>query len=79
MKIRFCENNKGKGKVFRRLSEEHPDLDVKIKKCLGECKRCEKGPFALVDKVRVTGADGDELYGKIAVALRDISGKKEKA
>jgi len=31
MKIRFCEHNKGKGKVIRRLEEEFPDLNIKIK------------------------------------------------
>lgn len=70
MKIRFCENNKGKGKVIRRLEEEFPDLNIKIKKCVKQCGICREQPVAIVDKVRVTGKDGDELYQKIIEMMR---------
>jgi uncharacterized protein YuzB (UPF0349 family) len=65
LKIRFCEHNKGKGKVVRRLEEEFPNLNVKIKKCIKQCGICRDLPVAVVDKKKVTGADGDELYRKI--------------
>ena len=69
MKIRFCENNKGKGKVYRRLKEEFPDLNIKIKDCIKQCGACREMPTATVDKVKVTGRDGDELYEKIVALL----------
>ena len=65
MKIRFCEHNKGKGKVFRRLTEEYPDLNVKIKECIKQCSACRDNPMAAVDKQKVTAKDGDQLYAKI--------------
>jgi uncharacterized protein YuzB (UPF0349 family) len=65
MKIRFCEHNKGKGKVLRRLEEEFPDLNIKIKSCVKQCGSCREKPMAVVDKVKVTGKDGDDLYCKI--------------
>lgn len=65
MKIRFCESNKGKGKVFRRLTEEFPDLNVKIKSCIKQCGACRETPTATVDKKKVTGRDSDELYRNI--------------
>ncbi len=65
MKIRFCEHNKGKGKVFRRLTEEFPDLNIKIKGCVKQCGACRETPMATVDKQRVTAKDGDQLYEKI--------------
>ncbi len=65
MKIRFCENNKGKGKVIRRLEEEFPDLNIKIKKCVKQCGSCREQPVAVVDKKKVTGKDGEDLYQKI--------------
>ncbi len=65
MKIRFCEHNKGKGKVLRRLEEEHPELDVKVKRCVKQCGSCRELPMAVVDKKKVTGRDGDDLYAKI--------------
>jgi len=65
MKVRFCKHNKGKGKVFRRLEEEYPDLNVKIKDCVKQCGACSDKPMAIVDKKKVTGKDGDDLYSKI--------------
>ncbi|HEY4743173.1 MAG TPA: DUF1450 domain-containing protein [Desulfuromonadaceae bacterium] len=69
MKIRFCEHNKGKGKVFRRLREEFPDLNIKIKGCVKQCSACRETPMATVDKRRVTARDGDELYRKLLEAI----------
>lgn len=70
MKIRFCENNKGKGKVFRRLEEEFPDLNIKVKDCIKQCGACREMPVATVDKKKVTGKDGDELYRNILEIIR---------
>ncbi|BCS54193.1 DUF1450 domain-containing protein [Geobacter sp. SVR] len=71
MKIRFCEHNKGKGKVFRRLQEEFPDLNVKIKSCVKQCGACREMPMATVDGKKVTGHDGDHLYKKLVTILSE--------
>jgi uncharacterized protein YuzB (UPF0349 family) len=68
-KIRFCEHNKGKGKVVRRLQEEFPGLNVKVKSCVKQCGSCRDIPVATVDKKKVTGKDGDELYQNIVALL----------
>ena len=73
MKIRFCEHNKGKGKVFRRLEEEFPDLNIKIKSCVKHCGNCRELPMAVVDKKKVTGKDGDDLYARIIELIRKDS------
>lgn len=70
MKIRFCEHNKGKGKVFRRLTEEFPDANIKINKCIKQCGACREMPVATVDKKKMTAKDGDELYRKLAEVIR---------
>ena len=70
MKIRFCENNKGKGKVIRRLEEEFPDLNIKVKSCVKQCSTCREQPVAVVDKKKVTGKDADDLYAKITELIR---------
>ena len=70
MKIRFCEHNKGKGKVFRRLTEEFPAMNIKIKDCIKQCGACREIPAATVDKQKVTGRDGDELYRNILDLIR---------
>lgn len=70
MKIRFCEHNKGKGKVVRRLKEEYPDLDIKIKDCIKECSACDEKPMAKVDKEKITARDGEALYKKIVELIK---------
>lgn len=70
MKIRFCEHNRGKGKVFRRLQEEFPDLNIKIKECVKQCGACSGTPMATVNKKKVVARDGDELYEKIVELIR---------
>ena len=69
-KIRFCEHNKGKGKVFRRLQEEFPDLNIKVKDCIKQCGACRAPPTATVNKQKVTGRDGDELYRNVLEMIR---------
>jgi len=75
MKIRFCEHNKGKGKVFRRLTEEFPELNIKIKDCIKQCSACRENPTATVDKQKVTGKDGDQLYERIVELIRKEGGE----
>jgi uncharacterized protein YuzB (UPF0349 family) len=70
MKIRFCEHNKGKGKVIRRLEEEYPDLNIKTKSCVKQCGACREHPVAVVDKKKVTGKDGDDLYARIVELIQ---------
>jgi uncharacterized protein YuzB (UPF0349 family) len=65
MKIRFCENNKGTGKVYRKLKENHPEWDIKRKECVKRCNVCSKAPFAKVEGETVQADDSDELYRKI--------------
>jgi len=69
MKIRFCENNKGSGKVFKKLKETYPDLNIKRKDCLKICGNCKKTPVALIEGKMVGAADSEELYQKIVAAV----------
>ncbi len=56
--------------MFRRLVEEFPDLNIKIKDCVKQCGSCRDQPVAVVDKKKVTGKDGDDLYRKIIEMIR---------
>lgn len=69
MKIRFCENNKGAGKVFKKLKENYPNLNIKKKDCLKSCGPCKKTPIALVDGKAVKADDADGLYEIIIAAM----------
>jgi uncharacterized protein YuzB (UPF0349 family) len=77
MKIRFCEHNKGKGKVYRRLTEEFPNLNIKIKSCVKQCSACRENPMVTVDKKKVIGKDGDQLYEKIVELINSESKDKQ--
>ncbi len=55
---------------MRRLEEEFPDLNIKVKDCVKQCSSCREQPLAVVDKKRVTGKDGDDLYTKVIDLIR---------
>ncbi|MBC7962191.1 MAG: DUF1450 domain-containing protein [Steroidobacteraceae bacterium] len=78
MKIRFCEHNKGKGKLFRRLKVDFPELNIKIKDCVKQCGACREMPLAVIDKKKMTGKDGDELYHKIIELIRKTDTSEDK-
>ena len=61
MKIRLCQHNQGSEQLFQRLQEQFPDLNIKLKKCAKQCKKCKHQPFALVDKQLISGATNEEL------------------
>lgn len=69
MKIRFCENNKGTGKIFKKLKENHPDWNIKKKECLKKCGPCGKSPVALVNGETIKAENGEELYNKIVAVM----------
>jgi uncharacterized protein YuzB (UPF0349 family) len=71
MKVRLCDKNKGKSRVARRLKEEQPGLDVKVKKCIDICGDCSKAGIARVDGKKVVAKDGDDLVKKIIKRLDD--------
>ncbi len=70
MKVRLCDKNKGKSKVAKRLEEEIPELDIKIKKCIDLCGDCGKEKVARVDGKKVVADDADELVKKITKAAK---------
>jgi len=76
MKVRLCDKNKGKTKVAKRLEEELPDLDVKIKKCIDLCGDCSKVRIARVDGKKVVADELDELVNKIAKSSKKKSDGK---
>lgn len=78
MKIRFCEHNKGKGKVLRRLEEEFPGLNIKVKSCVKQCGACRELPIAIVDKKKITAKDGDDLYRKIVELIGKADASEDK-
>ncbi|MCJ7688848.1 MAG: YuzB family protein [Clostridiaceae bacterium] len=69
MKVKFCENNKGKDAVITMITETHPNIKISTKKCLGKCHRCKSRPIALVDKKILVGTDEENLYDMIISKL----------
>lgn len=71
MKVRLCEKNKGKAKVAKRLEEEVPELDLKIKKCIDLCDDCSKTRIARVDGKKVVADEVDDLVKKITKSVKE--------
>ncbi|WP_209124712.1 DUF1450 domain-containing protein [Alkalihalobacillus sp. BA299] len=65
-KIYFCKENDVSKKVFKNLKEKYPEVIVKRKGCVGECKTCKRCPFSLIDGKKVIKFEtSDELHEKI--------------
>lgn len=77
MKVRLCQHNKGAEQLVLRLQAEFVDLNIKLKKCIKQCKICKSQPFALVAKKVVFASDIDGLYANLIV-LFDQSKQAEK-
>lgn len=58
------------------MKDEFPGLNIKIRDCIKQCGACREMPIATVDKRKVSGRDGDELYKNIIEAIsKDESDK----
>jgi uncharacterized protein YuzB (UPF0349 family) len=69
MRIRLCEHNKGATKVYKKLKEAFPRMDVKMKDCIKKCGPCHKTMFAVVDGKTVCAIDAEELFKKIVAEM----------
>lgn len=65
MNIKFCENNKGKTKISNKLKEKYPEVEISIKKCIGQCDACSHSPIAKINHKVIIGKDKDDLYDKL--------------
>ena len=65
MKIRLCQHNKGAEQLVQRLQAEFAGLNIKLKKCVKQCKICKSKPFALVAKQMVFASDTEQLYADL--------------
>ena len=77
MKIRLCQHNKGADQLVQRLQTEFVGLNIKLKKCVKQCKICKSQPFALVAKKVILASDTDRLYADLA-SLFDQNKQAEK-
>jgi uncharacterized protein YuzB (UPF0349 family) len=71
MKIRFCENNKGKKKVINKLEEKYPEVEMEITKCLGKCGACSEAYLAEVDGRVIVCKDTENLYKNIVKIMEE--------
>ena len=65
MKVSFCENNKGKTKIIKKLKEEYPDIEICIKKCIGKCHACSEASIAKINHKVIVGKDREDIYEKL--------------
>ncbi|MDD2500566.1 MAG: DUF1450 domain-containing protein [Geobacter sp.] len=65
MKVRLCQHNKGAEQLVQRLQAEFVDMNIKLKRCVKQCKTCKNQPFALVAKKVVSASDAEQLYADL--------------
>lgn len=65
MKISFCNYNEAVEKLYDRLKENYPELELTRNKCIGACDKCGCEPMVRVDGTLVTDKDCEVLYNKI--------------
>ena len=75
MKIRLCQYNQGSEQLFQRLQDQFPDLNIKLKKCASQCKKCKHQPFVLVDKQLINSTTVDELYAILLLMIAEKTGR----
>ncbi|MHB1626977.1 MAG: DUF1450 domain-containing protein [Bacilli bacterium] len=71
-KLEICSANAGLGSAaaLAVLVSRHPDVQTKEWGCLGNCHRCFRAPFLLVDECHPIEADSaEELTAKVAAHL----------
>lgn len=70
-KVYFCrENDVYTKKVYKKLKSQFPDLKIRRKGCLGNCKMCKKEPFTLINGKIVTCDTNKRLYVKIRKRIK---------
>jgi len=74
MKIRLCQYNQGSEQLLQKLKGPFPDLDIKLKKCAKQCKKCKHQPFALVDKELIHCTTNEELNKLIMQMIVEKTG-----
>jgi len=65
MEIRLCEHNQGAEKLVCQLKEQFVDLNIKIKKCVKQCKTCKQEPFMVVDRQVIKATDSNVLLEQV--------------
>ena len=76
MKVSFCENNKGKTKIIKKLKEQYPDIEICIKKCIGKCHDCSEASIAKINHKVIVAKDREDIYEKLTHKIEEkIDGK----
>jgi uncharacterized protein YuzB (UPF0349 family) len=71
LKVSFCENNKGKTKVIKKLKEKYPDIEICMKKCIGKCHACSESHIAKINHKVIVGKDREEIYDKLVKKIEE--------
>lgn len=53
MSIKLCKNYSKINKLVKKLEENFPDEEIKVKSCINMCKHCKSNPTADIDGKKV--------------------------
>ena len=65
MKVKLCKKNKWTNTIITMITENHSNITISTKKCIGKCHKCKCEPIAKIDKEVLVGTDEKDLYNMI--------------
>ena len=70
MKIRLCKHNRWSAQLLQQL-QIYPDLDIKIKDCIKQCKKCADRPLLKVNKQIISAKSSEDLFSQLAAIINE--------
>lgn len=70
MKVKLCKKNQWTTAVITMITENHQNINISTKKCIGKCHKCKALPIAKVHNELIVGIDAKDLYNKIINKLK---------
>ncbi|CAM3267128.1 DUF1450 domain-containing protein [Paenibacillus lupini] len=66
-KIKYCTRNlkNGTKPVYKAMKAKYPDIKMKKKDCLGDCRTCRRESFVMIKSKSICAASPDQLYKEL--------------
>ncbi|GGG76798.1 DUF1450 domain-containing protein [Paenibacillus radicis (ex Gao et al. 2016)] len=67
-KIKYCSRNmknNGTKPVYKAMKSKYPEIEMKKKDCLGNCRTCKHECFVMIKSETVKADSADKLYKQL--------------
>jgi hypothetical protein len=70
--VRLCKKYVEHKKLLKRLHLVYPDLNVKVKSCIGMCKFCETKPCLVFDGKKMKSTKISKLIESLTIKGKEV-------